>query len=163
MRNAHRILGYAAAEDLICDLLLGGKPVVEPVNQDIGVNESGHGRTGPPWSSRACAAGGARSPDRIDGAATLGRPTRHGSPRESLESHRPPAPSRYRRPDEYRIAGQSLWGASPDISTLPWTCGLSILTVTRRKSLPQIGSPLRTAGATAHPKRRRPSGPREPA
>ena len=81
MRQPNRIFEDAASENLSCDLLLVGKTAIEPVNQNVRINESGHARRGPLFSNffrevalpdvpmDAC--GGVRSLDRTNGPVTL--------------------------------------------------------------------------------------------
>ena len=60
MRQAHQVIVDAAPENLGCNLQLAGKAPIEPVNQNVCVNENGHARR---WSSllqplsRGCFAG----------------------------------------------------------------------------------------------------------
>lgn len=51
MRQADRIFEDAAPQDLRCNLLFTNETVVEPVDQNIRINESGQARTGPLFSN----------------------------------------------------------------------------------------------------------------
>ena len=80
VRQANRVFEDAAPENPGCDLLLVGKAAIEPVDQNVCINESGHVRRGPLFSNlfRQAAApdapidacGGVRSPGRTNGAVT---------------------------------------------------------------------------------------------
>jgi len=80
MRQAHRVLEDAASENLGCNLLLVSEAMIEPVNQNVGINESGHARRDPlaaslfreaAWSDAPMnARGDAPSLGRTNGAGT---------------------------------------------------------------------------------------------
>ena len=81
MRQAHRVFEDAAPENPSGNLLLLGKAAIEPVDQNVCINETGHVRRGLLFSNlfRQAAApdapidacGGVRSPGRTNGAASL--------------------------------------------------------------------------------------------
>jgi hypothetical protein len=81
MGQANRVFDDAAPENLGRNLLLLGKAAIEPINQDVSINESGHACRDPLFSilgreaARAHASsdvcGGVRWPDRTNGAVTL--------------------------------------------------------------------------------------------
>jgi len=81
MRQAHRVFEDAAPQNFGCNLLFAGKATIEPVNQNVCINESGNAGRGPLFSNffrevalpdvpmDAC--GGVRSLDRTNGPVTL--------------------------------------------------------------------------------------------
>ncbi len=86
MRHPDGILNDAASEDFRRDLAFFRKPAVETINQDIGINESGHARKGPLWPNLcrenaeffapAGACDGVPRLGQINGAAILDPPRR---------------------------------------------------------------------------------------
>ena len=52
MRQAHRVFENAPPEDLSCRLLLIGETAIEPVHQNVRINENGHARKASLFSSR---------------------------------------------------------------------------------------------------------------
>jgi hypothetical protein len=97
MRQAHRVFDEAPPQNLGRDLLLFGEAIIEPIDQKVRVNESGHARKGPlfanPCREEAAsdaplnACGAVRKLGRTDGAATLdlaGPPVCAEGRRESL-------------------------------------------------------------------------------
>src|ERR1019366_1366784 len=103
MRQAHRVFDDAAPENFGCNLLLFGKPAVEPIDQDVGVNESGHAGRDPLCPILGCetarrgapmpARGGVRGLDRTNGVAIPDSVMLPVSLEESRESLRRPVPS----------------------------------------------------------------------
>lgn len=78
MRQANRVFLDAPPENPSGNLLLIGKAAIEPVDENVRVNESGHGRRGPPFSNPCReaavsysidACGAAQSPGRTSGVA----------------------------------------------------------------------------------------------
>jgi hypothetical protein len=53
MRQHQRAAHDTGAQQLFRDALLHGIARIEPVDQDIAIDEAYHGRRGPPWSNRA--------------------------------------------------------------------------------------------------------------
>jgi hypothetical protein len=105
MGHSHRVLNNPAPEDLGRDPLFLGKPVVKTVNQDVGINESGHDGRDPlgsnlclpiPASGDGTVRGAVQRPDRtVSGelwdlrtasAFRLGSPESHHRP-ESTRCH----------------------------------------------------------------------------
>src|SRR5450756_2092840 len=80
MWQTHRVFDDASPEKLGGNLLLAGKAAVEAIDQNVGINESGHADTGPLCSNLYRGAAGASpsagacvvvpSPDRTSGDAT---------------------------------------------------------------------------------------------
>jgi len=81
MRQPDGVFDDAAPENLGRNLLLLCKAAVEPIDQDVGINESGHacrdplfsilGREAVWWHGSMDACGGVRLLDRTNGAVTL--------------------------------------------------------------------------------------------
>ena len=81
MRQAHGVFDDAAPENLGRNLLLLDEPAIEPIDQDVGINECGHDRKDPLfsilgreavwWHGSMDACGGVRLLDRTNGAVTL--------------------------------------------------------------------------------------------
>jgi hypothetical protein len=81
VRETHRVFNDTASENLGGDLLFFAKAAIEPIDQDLGVNEGGHIRRDPLSSilvrdsalrrPRTDACGGVRSLDRTSGVVTL--------------------------------------------------------------------------------------------
>jgi hypothetical protein len=126
VRNADGILDDAAPEKAGRNLLLFGKPVIEAINQNIRVNETGHGGTGPPSSildlEHAVLDGPTGAfdfvllPGQRGEAATPDPERQNASPVELLESLRPPKPTQSRRQGEVcrlrRFSSATLLGTS---------------------------------------------------
>jgi hypothetical protein len=82
MRQAHRIFDNAAPENFGCDPLLPWKAAIESIDQDVGINESGHadrdplssilGREAARWRGPLDVCGCVRSLDRTNGAGIPG-------------------------------------------------------------------------------------------
>ena len=62
VRQTHGVLNDAAPENPGCNPLLFYKPVIEPVDQDVGINESGHACRDPLFSIRGRQAGRWQAP-----------------------------------------------------------------------------------------------------
>ena len=119
MRQAHRIFQNAAPEKRGCNLLIVRKTAIEPVDQNVCINESGHACKDPLFSNLFHEAalpgvlnayGGVRWPGRTNGAAILDFPVSLVCLEERRESLHPLLPSQcYLLGGEHTVP-RSSWG-----------------------------------------------------
>jgi hypothetical protein len=115
MGNADAIFFDAPLKEVCRDLLLLREAIVESINQNVCINESGHADKGPLWPTldpdrRVSASpflafcGDGLLPDRIIEGGIRGLHSCSSLQPELRESHRPQEPIEHRRRGEYRIA-----------------------------------------------------------
>jgi hypothetical protein len=126
VRHSHRVLQDATPEKISRDLLLVREPIVEPVHQDIRINESGHGRKDPLASSPdpvtaasfdPSGGGGVRLPDRTVGLDLMGPQTSCAFIQGSPEPRRRAESIRFHDRDECGAGPRSLWVRRPGTLT----------------------------------------------
>lgn len=108
MRHSHGVFENPTPENGGCDSLLRGKPIIEPVYQYVGINESGNGSKDPlasslylPTAASAGVAGrgDARSPGQTGEHAQRGQRMAPARDRGLPESHRLPESTRFHHRD----------------------------------------------------------------
>lgn len=106
LRHSHRVLEDSSAEYVSGDLLFFGKPVIESVDQNVCINESGHGRKGPLLSTLDRLTAVSWALVVCGGVPLLGRISEPALPHpqqgfaygpELRESYRPPESIRFHR------------------------------------------------------------------